>query len=600
MQSLISRFGGMPATILKLVFLAFINACAIWALPTMITTHAWVMLVILVVSTLALDWLFLTRRYIPAKYLIIGGVFLTVFQIIPIVYNVAIAFTNYSTGHIGTKPEAVTRITLDSVAETDTSTSYDMIVARDSSGDVALILTPQILIEEPTADSGTTDTGTTDTGTTEFGPSDAASSDVTTEFGPSDAASSDVTTEFGPSGSPEPSTASSAGPSASAASDASAPAGNYPPTYIGTSKGTTDVPAADVQRDEFGTVTGVTGYTPVPESELSGLDAQLADFTIPGPNGTYISPQGLSTAVELTPTLTYDATAGTFTSLSTGVVYTDNGMGSFTDPNNPDDELIPGWKETIGLTNFSRIFTDPDITGPFMRVFVWTFAYAILTVLLTFALGLGLAIVMNRPGMRGQRIYRSLIIIPYAVPAFLSILVWAALLNDDFGAINQVLGTQIPWLFDPTWAKVSCLLVNLWLGLPYMFLITTGALQAIPSELQEAARIDGARNFQVFRLVNLPLLLVALTPLLIASFAYNFNNFNAIFLLTGGGPSMEGSSVAGSTDILISYTYKVAFSAGKGNDYGLAAAISIIIFFIVGTISMISFSRTKAMREERS
>jgi arabinogalactan oligomer/maltooligosaccharide transport system permease protein len=194
----------------------------------------------------------------------------------------------------------------------------------------------------------------------------------------------------------------------------------------------------------------------------------------------------------------------------------------------------------------------------------------------------------------------SAMIIPYAVPAFLSVLVWAALLNDDFGAINQVLGTQIPWLFDPTWAKVSCLLVNLWLGLPYMFLISTGALQAIPSELQEAARVDGARNWQVFRLVNLPLLLVALTPLLIASFAFNFNNFNNIYLLTGGGPAVEGSNVAGATDILISYTYKIAFAAGKGNDYGLAAAISIIIFFIVGAISAISFSRSKALREDRT
>jgi arabinogalactan oligomer/maltooligosaccharide transport system permease protein len=132
-----------------------------------------------------------------------------------------------------------------------------------------------------------------------------------------------------------------------------------------------------------------------------------------------------------------------------------------------------------------------------------------------------------------------------------------------------------------------------------MFLVSTGALQAIPAELQEAARVDGARNFQVFRLVNLPLLLVALTPLLIASFAFNFNNFNNIYLLTGGGPTMEGSEVAGATDILISYTYKIAFAAGEGNDYGLAAAISILIFMIVGTISAISFSRSKAMREER-
>ena len=201
--------------------------------------------------------------------------------------------------------------------------------------------------------------------------------------------------------------------------------------------------------------------------------------------------------------------------------------------------------------------------------------------------------------MKGQRVYRSILIVPYAVPAFLSILVWAGLLNDDFGAINVTFGLDIPWLFDPFWAKVSVLLVNLWLGFSYMFLVSTGALQAIPAELQEAARVDGARNFQVFRLVNLPLLLVALTPLLIASFAFNFNNFNNIYLLTGGGPTMEGSEVAGATDILISYTYKIAFAAGEGNDYGLAAAISIIIFMIVGTISAISFSRSKAMREER-
>ena len=141
--------------------------------------------------------------------------------------------------------------------------------------------------------------------------------------------------------------------------------------------------------------------------------------------------------------------------------------------------------------------------------------------------------------------------------------------------------------------------MNLWLGVPYMFLVSTGALQAIPSELQEAARIDGAKNFQVFRLVNLPLLLVALTPLLVASFAFNFNNFNNIYLLTGGGPAMDGSSVAGATDILISYTYKIAFASGKGNDFGLASAISIIIFLIVGTISAITFARSKALREER-
>jgi arabinogalactan oligomer / maltooligosaccharide transport system permease protein len=378
------------------------------------------------------------------------------------------------------------------------------------------------------------------------------------------------------------------------------PEGGWPPTYIGTNEGLDAVPPGDVQRDEFGTVTGVTGYETVPEADYPSLDSELASIKVPGPNGGYIVAQGFTNATELYPTVTYDAASDTFTDTTTGVVYTDNGAGSFTNPDNPDDELLPGWKTGVGWKNFTAIVTDPDVRDPFFQVFVWTFVFAFLTVLLTFFIGLGLAMALNRPGMKGQRVYRSFLIIPYAVPAFLSALVWAGLLNDDFGAINVATGLDIPWLFDPTWAKVSCIMVNLWLGIPYMFLVSTGALQAIPSELQEAARIDGARNFQVFRLVNLPLLLVALTPLLVASFAFNFNNFNTIYLLTGGGPAMEGSSVAGATDILISYTYKIAFASGKGNDFGLASAISIIIFLIIGTISAISFARSKALREERA
>ncbi|MFM8508560.1 MAG: ABC transporter permease subunit, partial [Actinomycetota bacterium] len=130
---------------------------------------------------------------------------------------------------------------------------------------------------------------------------------------------------------------------------------------------------------------------------------------------------------------------------------------------------------------------------------------------------------------------------------------------------------------------------------PYFLLVCMGALQAIPAELVEAARVDGATRWQVFKKVTLPLLLVVVTPLLIASFAYNFNNFNNVFLLTGGGPSSDDQSVAGATDILISYTYKLAFEAGKGQDYGLASAISIYIFFIVAAMSASGFLRSKAL-----
>jgi arabinogalactan oligomer/maltooligosaccharide transport system permease protein len=198
--------------------------------------------------------------------------------------------------------------------------------------------------------------------------------------------------------------------------------------------------------------------------------------------------------------------------------------------------------------------------------------------------------------MRGRRIYRSLLIIPYAIPGFLSILVWRGLLNDSWGAVNTILGLDVPWLSDPTMAKVSILLVNTWLGFPYMFLVATGALQAIPAELKEAAAVDGANRFQIFRNVTLPLLLVAVGPLMVGSFSYNFNNFNQVYLLTGGGPEVtDTNTAAGATDILISYTYKLAFASGQGNNYGLASAVSILLFMIVGGMAFWSFRRSKAL-----
>ena len=168
-----------------------------------------------------------------------------------------------------------------------------------------------------------------------------------------------------------------------------------------------------------------------------------------------------------------------------------------------------------------------------------------------------------------------MLIIPYAIPGFLSLLVWGGLLNDDFGVVNQLLGTSITSRGCSTrnWAKVSVILVSIWLTLPYFFLVSLGALQSIPAELIEAARVDGGGGWQVFRRVTLPLLLVAVAPLMIASFAFNFNNFGNIYLLTGGGPSASDQSIAGATDILISYTYKLAFASGKGQDYGLASAV---------------------------
>jgi len=183
--------------------------------------------------------------------------------------------------------------------------------------------------------------------------------------------------------------------------------------------------------------------------------------------------------------------------------------------------------------------------------------------------------------------------LPYAMPSIMSILIWGGMLDDN-GAINSLLNLNVQWLHDPWMAKVSVLLVNLWLGFPYFYLIAAGSLQAIPKELAESAGIDGANPRQIFRLITLPLLLRMLTPLLIASFAFNFNNFNIIYLLTGGGPSFQFGSVAGATDILISYTYKLAFDTTIQN-YGLASAISVVIFIIVASMSMYGIRKSKVL-----
>jgi arabinogalactan oligomer/maltooligosaccharide transport system permease protein len=232
-------------------------------------------------------------------------------------------------------------------------------------------------------------------------------------------------------------------------------------------------------------------------------------------------------------------------------------------------------------------------------VLAWTIAYATIAVVGSFFIGLFLAIVLDKPGLRFSKVYRALIFIPFAIPGFIVLLVWAGLLNDDFGVVNQVLHLHVPWLFDPWWAKVSVIIVSIWMSVPYFFLVSLGSLQSIPNELVEAARVDGAGAWQVFRKITLPLLLVAVTPLLIASFAFNFNDFGKIYLLTGGGPQAEDQSVAGATDILISYTYKLAFAAGKGTDFGLAAAVSLLIFVIVAGISAVGFWRSRSLEEMR-
>ncbi|MDO5720983.1 MAG: ABC transporter permease subunit [Actinomycetaceae bacterium] len=361
----------------------------------------------------------------------------------------------------------------------------------------------------------------------------------------------------------------------------------------------TEAPKAKV---EGGRITDVPGWDVLAVGDVLARQKEVTDLKVPvsdDPNDGAIGTQDAMTGYAYVPQMQYDAASDTLTDTSDGKVYRPNSNGNF---EAEDGTVLPtGWRVFTGVENFTTAFGDARYSGPFLKVLVWTFAFAFLSVASTFFLGLFFAIVMNDERMKGRKIYRTLMLLPYAFPAFLSALLFKGMLNTDFGFINQTLlgGAGIEWLNDPWLAKLSILAVNLWMGFPYMFLICTGALQAIPDDVIEAATMDGASRLRTFTSVTMPLLLVAVAPLLISSFAFNFNNFNLVYMLTGGGPRFTDTSApVGATDILISMVYSVAgLDGGAAKNYGLASALSIIIFLIVATISVISFKKTRSLEE---
>lgn len=365
--------------------------------------------------------------------------------------------------------------------------------------------------------------------------------------------------------------------------------------------GTADEPFQDVDATvESGRITEVPGWEVLGFAQVAADQEAITSLRVPfsdDPADGSVRTQDGSTGYVFQSTLEYDAASDTFTDAETGTVYAPGEGGNFVSEDG--QRLTPGWRVGVGFDNFTAMVTDSRMAGPFAQIFVWTFAFAFLSVVTTFALGLFLAITFNEPRVRGRKVYRSLLILPYAFPGFLSALVWRGMLNERFGLINEVLlgGASIPWLSDPWLAKAAIIGVNLWLGFPYMFLICTGALQSIPHDMTEAARIDGAGRWRIFRSLTLPLLMVSVAPLLISSFAFNFNNFSLIYMLTGGGPNFVGTPyVVGHTDILISMVYSVAFESGV-KQYGVASALSIVIFLIVGVISYLGFRRTRTLEE---
>ncbi|ADV67054.1 ABC transporter permease subunit [Deinococcus maricopensis] len=262
----------------------------------------------------------------------------------------------------------------------------------------------------------------------------------------------------------------------------------------------------------------------------------------------------------------------------------------------------------IGLRNFQDIFA--RASTELWPVFAWTVVFAFSTIILNSLLGLILGILLFNKRLKFRNFYRTLLFLPWAIPTVISVQVWGGLFNQQFGAINKMLGllgaTSIPWLTDPLWVKIGVLLVNLWLGFPYMMTATISALSTISDDLYEAAEIDGASRWHQIRYITLPLLRSSFTPILLSGFAFNFNNFGIIYLLTltapggAGGPTVEGSSsTAGASDILISWGYKTAFGAQGGSNYALASAIAMIVFFLTIAISLVNFRAAGVFQEAR-
>lgn len=258
--------------------------------------------------------------------------------------------------------------------------------------------------------------------------------------------------------------------------------------------------------------------------------------------------------------------------------------------------------ELVGIRNFIEIFQNASIQ--LIPTFIWTVVFALSTILLNTVAGLTLGILLANKRLKFRNFYRSLLFLPWAIPVVISVQMWVALLNPNFGVINRMLGLlgmyPIGWLIDPLWAKISILFVNLWLGFPFMMTATISALASIPEDLYEAAAIDGANRWQQVRAITLPMLRSAFTPLLLSGFAFNFNNFGLIYLLTAGGPPQEGrTSTAGSTDILLSWGYNTAFTANGGSDYALASAIAVIIGILTLAVSIVNFRAAGVFKEAR-
>jgi arabinogalactan oligomer/maltooligosaccharide transport system permease protein len=255
----------------------------------------------------------------------------------------------------------------------------------------------------------------------------------------------------------------------------------------------------------------------------------------------------------------------------------------------------------VGLQNFADVFyANPLKSQTFGYILAWTLVWAVFATFTCFFGGIILALLINKKGIKFKGMWRTIFVVTAAVPQFVTLLLIRLILGDD-GSLNLMLGEMIPnfqhirFLTDPTLARITVIVVNMWVGLPYTMLVSSGLLMNIPEDLYESARIDGANAVQQFTKITFPYIFFVMTPYLITTFVGNINNFNVIYLLTGGGPNSTDYYQAGQTDLLVTWLYKLT---NDNKDYNLAAVIGIIIFIICAIGSLITFNMSKASKNE--
>ncbi len=570
------------AFLLLLAILAIFNGFALWSIYLLYADGNFGLMVTMVILTLLIDLIALNPKGYPYRYMIPAMVLLFILTLYPMYYTFRTAFTNYGTGHLFTRQQAIQKLLSDyfyipekpqeyefsiyiQLKDYNPTDNFITVLQSKESGEVFAVPRPQAINRDATGN-------------------------ITLATAKMIEIKGDTFSIGGVNYS------ISRSPTGSILAIRSDTGERYVYFY---------------SPQDQSTRPNASFYF----SEIRGVWLRNAEFTDSEGNQVRLFPNSLYTTFATTErkyALRAETVFSAGRAVQETVVYNrqtgrklvEEGGFFYDFDENGNDITVEGYISDVGFWNFVRMFRDPKISKPFFQVFGWTFTWAGLSVFFSFTIGLALAMTLNDRRLKGKKIYRTLMIIPWAVPAFISALVWRnGFFNETYGVLNRFIvqglfGLEpIKWLNDAFWAKVSVLIVNTWLGFPYMMTVSLGALQSIPEEFYEASSIDGATRLQRFKKITFPLLMVTVAPLLVGSFAFNFNNFTGIYLVTQGGPAIVGASTpAGATDILISYTFKLAFE-GRGQDFGFASAISIIIFIIVAGFSWINFKLSGSFEE---